>query len=141
MGMTALMQNCKLSALTVLLLFCAFAPATADEGPGDCLGVGFDPQHPVAIGKIAADESRVYFLKSATDDAACPAATAACQDKAYLIPGNLALIGKTFGVYTCVSYESAQAKKACWTVGWLPSGSMSPAAPLASPARADWTGD
>jgi hypothetical protein len=120
--------------------------AAADEGPGDCLGVDFDPQRPIAIGKIAAASRRVYFVKNATDDAACPAASDACQEKAYLIPGNLTLVGKGFlgktdGAYTCVSYESANAKKVSWTNGWLPAASLTPVAPVASPARADWIGN
>jgi hypothetical protein len=119
--------------------------AAADEGPGDCLGVDFDPQRPVAIGKITAAGPRVYFVKNAMDDAACPAGSAACQEKAYLIPGNLALVGKGFlgktdGAYTCVSYESANAKKVSWTNGWLPAASLTPVAPVAAPAGADWIG-
>jgi hypothetical protein len=116
------------------------------EAPGDCLGVDFDPQHPVAIGKVTAANPRVYFVKNATDDAACPAGSAACREKAYLVPGNLTLVGKGFlgktdGVYTCVSYESANAKKVSWTNGWLPAASLTPVAPAAAPARADWIGN
>jgi hypothetical protein len=135
------MQKYKLYALTVLLLFCALAPATADEGPGDCFGIDFDPQHPAAIGKIAADKPRVYFVKNATDSASCPAAAAACQEKAYLIPGNLALLGKTDGAYTCVSFESAQARQPRWTDGWIPSASLSPATPAPAISNSDWIGD
>jgi hypothetical protein len=133
-------------AMTILsgVLLMPFA-AAADEGPGDCLGVDFDPQHPVAIGKITAGP-RVYFVKNAMDDAACPAGSAACREKAYLIPGNLTLVGKGFlgktdGAYTCVSYESANAKKVSWTNGWLPAASLTPVAPVAAPARADWIGN
>jgi hypothetical protein len=129
-----------------LLLFGAFAPAAADEGPGDCFGVDFDPQHPVPIGKIAADKPRVYFLKNAADDPACPASTTACQQKACLVPGNLVLIGKTFSdksnvAYACVVYESSQAKKVQWTKGWLPAASLVPVSAAPAPTNSDWTGD
>ncbi len=135
-----------LVAAAAFILLRLFALALADEGPGDCLGIDFDPQHPVVIGKVTAANPRAYFVKSATDDAACPAATVECQDKSYLIPGNLALIGKTFlnkanVAYTCVSYESADAKKSRWTNGWLPSASLTPAAPMAAPKRTDWIGE
>ena len=46
-----------------------------------------------------------YFLKNGSDQASCPAANDACQQKAYLIPGDLVLVGKTHGAYTCVSYQ------------------------------------
>jgi hypothetical protein len=63
-----------LFAVAVLLALGLFAPAAADEGPGDCFGVNFDLQNPIAIGKIAADEPRVYFLKNAADDPPVPRA-------------------------------------------------------------------
>jgi hypothetical protein len=132
--------------VAVLLALGLFAPAAADEGPGDCFGVNFDLQNPIAIGKIAADKPRVYFLKNAADDPTCPTCTAACQQKAYLIPGNLVLIGKTFSdktgaAYACVVYESAQAKKVRWTDGWLPAASLVPVTSAPAPALSDWTGD
>jgi hypothetical protein len=133
-----------LFAAAALLALGLFAPAAAEEGPGDCFGIDFDPQHPIAIGKVATGNPRVYFLKNAADDPACPASAAACQKKAYLTPGNLVLIGKTFSskasaAYACVVYESAQAKKVQWTNGWLPAASLVPVTP--APAPSDWTGD
>jgi hypothetical protein len=129
------------AAAAVLLTLAALGSATADEAPVDCFGVDFDRQHPVAIGKITAAKPRDYFVKNASDNAACPADTDACQDNAYLIPGNLVMLGKTNAAYACVSYESAQAKRPLWTNGWLPAASLSPVAAAPAPARADWTGD
>ncbi len=117
------------------------ALSAADESPGDCLGIDFDLHNPVTIAKIIANRPRVYFVKNAADDAACPAAADACLEAAYLVPGGLALIGKTFGAYTCVSYESAQARKVQWTNGWLPSAGMTPVLPASARSRADWLGD
>ncbi len=124
------------------------APAFAQdsEAPGECRGIDFDQQHPVAIARIKPDKPRVYFVKSITDAAACPAETAACQQKAYLIPGDLVLLGKSFSAaanaaaYACAVYESPAAKKARWTGGWLPSASLAPVTPAPAPARSDWTG-
>jgi hypothetical protein len=129
------------AAAAVLLTLAALGSATADEAPVDCFGVDFDRQHPVAIGKITAAKPRDYFVKNASDNAACPADTDACQDNAYLIPGNLVMLGKTNAAYACVAYESAQAKQPRWTNGWLPAASLSPVALAPAPARADWTGD
>jgi len=103
--------------------------AAADQGPGDCLGVGFDVQHPVAIAKIIADEPQVHFVKDASD-----------KRRAYLVPGDLMLVGKTRGASSCVSYQSAVDRKQYSTVGWVRSTSLTPVLPTPSPSRADWIG-
>jgi len=69
-------------------LFVVFASsfAAADQGPGDCLGVGFDVQHPVTIAKIIADQPQVHFVKDASDNAVCPADAGNCQDSPIWCP-------------------------------------------------------
>jgi len=137
----------KFFIAVALLVRCAVGPAAADEteAPGDCFGIDFDQQHPIAIGKVTNAKPRVHFLKNVSDDKSCPADTDACQQKAYLIPGDLLLIGKTFSdkanAYSCAVYESAAAKKVSWTKGWLPAASLTPVTPAPAPARSDWTGD
>src|SRR5271168_2300316 len=131
----------RCAAATALLTLAALCSAMADEAPGDCFGFDFDRQYPFSIGKITGAKPRIYFVKNVSDNAACPADTDACQDNAYLIPGNLVMLGKTNAAYACVAYESAQAKRPLWTNGWLPAASLSPVAPAPAPARADWTGD
>jgi hypothetical protein len=44
---------------------------------------------------------QVHFIKNASDNAACPADADDCQDTAYLVPGDLMLVGKTRGAYSC----------------------------------------
>jgi hypothetical protein len=131
--------------IAALFLVCApWAPANADEGPGDCLGVDFDLAHPVTVAKVTADKPRTYFIKSAYDDKACPADGDACLEKAYLVPGDLVLLGKkadqSQGPYTCVGYEKANDRKARWTNGWMPSASLAKVQPSPAPQRSDWLG-
>ncbi len=125
------------AAFLVLAVSCR---AAAEEGPGDCLGIGFDVQHPITIAKVIADRPQVHFIKSAADDSGCPADREACVAPSYLIPGDLVLVGKTHGAYSCVSYQSAADRMPRWTVGWLQSATMTPIMPASAPAPADWIG-
>ncbi len=122
-----LVRSCAAALLALSMLAPAFAEDS--EAPGECRGIDFDQQHPITIARIKPDTPRVYFVKSVTDNAACPADTAACQQKAYLIPGDLVLVGKSFSseakaAYACAVYESPAARKARWSGGWLPSASL-----------------
>jgi len=112
----------------------------AEENAGDCFGIGFDVTHPVTIAKIIADRPQVHFVKNASDDAACPAEREACVAPSYLIPGDLLLVGKTRGAYSCASYQSATDRGQRWTVGWLPSASLTPVQPARAGETADWIG-
>src|SRR5690348_15547341 len=112
----------------------------AEENPGDCLGIGFDVQHPVTIAKIIADRPQVHFIKNASDDTACPAQREGCVHPSYVVPGDLLLVGKTRGAYSCVSYQSAADTKQNWSVGWLPSASLTPVQPARAPETRDWIG-
>ncbi len=125
------------AAFLVLSVSCR---AAAEEGPGECLGIGFEVQHPITIAKVIADRPQVHFIKSAADDSACPADREACLAPSYLIPGDLVLVGKTHRAYSCVSYQSAADRAQRWTVGWLPSATMTPIMPASAPAPADWIG-
>jgi hypothetical protein len=125
------------AAFLVLSVSCR---AAAEEGPGDCLGIGFEVAHPITIAKVIADRRQVHFIKGAADDSGCPADREACLAPSYLIPGDLVLVGKTHSAYSCVSYQSAADRTPRWTVGWLPSATMTPIMPASAPALADWIG-
>ncbi len=131
-------RRCSIVAALLLPLIATLA--AADENGGNCLGIGFDVTHPVTIAKIIADLPQVHFIKSALDDAACPAERDTCAQPSYLIPGDLVLIGKTRGAYSCVSYQSAADRSQRWTVGWLPSASLTPVQPARAPETGDWLG-
>jgi hypothetical protein len=123
-----------------LFIVCATSFAATDPGPSDCLGVDFDVQHPVTIAKIIADKPQVHLVKNASEKPVCPAEVDDCQKTAYLVPGDLMLVGKTHGAYSCVSYQSAVDRGRNWSVGWVRSVSLTPVVPMASPSRADWIG-
>jgi hypothetical protein len=126
------------AALAILVIGLA-APAHADSDPNICLGVDFDAKHPLVVSKISASP-RVNFVMGSEDNAACPAETAACRKKVYLIPGDLVLTGRVQGAFTCVSYQSPLARRQDWTNGWLPTTAMAAVAPMSSPKVSDWIG-
>jgi hypothetical protein len=120
------------------------APASdVPNDPGNCVGVEWDEKHPLTLAKITASP-RVNFVKSRYDDmfkvSTCPAATDACRKKSYLVPGDLVLVGKTQGDFTCVAYQQPATKRPSFTEGWLPSTALTKIAPAASTARSDWIG-
>jgi hypothetical protein len=114
------------------------SPSAAEDGPKDCLGVDFDVKRPLVASKVTV--KRTYFVKSATEVASCPAADAACQGKAFLVRGDVALVGKTLGPYTCVAYLSPRDPKQFLTAGWMQSSALSRIAPNPSSKLPDWIG-
>jgi hypothetical protein len=111
--------------------------------PANCNGANWDAEHALVVSKVAASP-RVNFVKSPYDDdfkaESCPTATEACRKKSYLVTGDLVLTGRTRGEFTCVSYQSPQAKKQSWMSGWLPSAALKPVAPMAATEISDWIG-
>jgi hypothetical protein len=125
------------------VLFAGSASAYDANDPGNCLGADWDDSRALVVSKVTA-EPRINFIKSPYDDdfkaESCPAATNACRKSSYLVPGDLVLVGRSQGAFTCVSYRSPLAKKPIWTTGWLPSAALTPVAPMASPKASDWIG-
>ena len=112
--------------------------------PANCNGADWNADLALTVAKVTA-QPRVNFIKSPYDDdfaaAGCPAATEACRKKSWLITGDLVLVGRTRGDFTCVSYQSPLAKKKRnWTNGWLPSAALTPVAPTPAPEASDWIG-
>jgi hypothetical protein len=125
------------------IFFAGSALAYDAHDPNNCNGVEWDDNRALVVSKVTA-HPRVNFIKSPYDDdflaAACPAATKGCRKKSYLVTGDLVLIGKTQGQFTCVDYQSPLAKKQIWIRGWLPSAALTPIAPMPLPKTSDWTG-
>ena len=138
-------------AILLVLAATVFAgPASAYDAddPANCVGPDWDDARPLTVAKVTASP-RVNFVKSPYDDDfkadSCPAATAACRKRAYLVAGDLVLVGRTRGEFTCVSYEAPKKsnesdKRSVSTRGWLPGAALAPVAPAAAPARSDWLG-
>ncbi len=135
----------KSGLLCVALGTALWAGAAAAEtaNPSDCLGVEWNDTSALGVAKLIT-QPRVNFIKSPYDDegkaTSCPAATDACRKKAYLVSGDLVLVGKTSGDFTCVSYQSPHAKNQTWTFGWLPRNALAPVEPMAAPSLSDWLG-
>ncbi|CCD92507.1 conserved exported hypothetical protein [Bradyrhizobium sp. ORS 375] len=112
--------------------------------PANCNGIGWDDARPLTVASVSGAQ-RVNFVKSPYDDdfkaAGCPALTEACRKKSYLVTGDLVLVGRTQGDFTCVSYQSPRARTQAWTNGWLPRTALATVTPMAQPALRDWTGD
>lgn len=127
---------CRLLGSVVTLVALA-APALA-EPAGECTGFAFDTKTPVVIARITAAAPKTFFIRGSAETASCPADTAACRARTYLVPGDLALAGATTGAFTCATFQSLSPKGQITTSGWIPSASLAPVGP--APAPTDWTG-
>jgi hypothetical protein len=116
------------------------APALAEDAPGDCIGFDFDATKPAVIARVTAAVPKAYFVRNASDVASCPADTAACRGRAYLVPGDLVMAGKANGAYTCVAYQAIHSAAQGWTNGWIASASLAAVAPAPASQLADWIG-
>lgn len=131
-------------AVALGTMLCAGSASAYDPyDPKNCNGVEWDDKRALAVARVAAGE-RAHFIKSPYDDdfkaATCPAATPACRKTSYLVTGDLVLMGRTIGDFTCVTYQSPRARKQNWTTGWLPSAALAAVPPQPSPRSADWIG-
>src|SRR5262249_37538033 len=126
--------------LGLAVLTCGLSlPARAESDTNVCTGVDFDAKRPLIASKVTT-RPHVNFVKGSEDDAACPAEKEAGRKKAFVVPGDVVLTGRTQGDFTCVAYQSFHARKQDWTTGWLPTSSLAPVAPMRSPKMPDWVG-
>lgn len=108
--------------------------ARAENGESFCSGVGFSDTSDLIIGRVKADAGKVYFRKNGDKKNACPSAAPQCQDKAYLVSGDLVVLGAKRGEFVCVDYDNGKGSRG----GWLPSSTIVPA-PLENDPAA-WLG-
>ncbi|MCI4679307.1 hypothetical protein K9U39_10625 [Rhodoblastus acidophilus] len=121
-------------ACAATALFVAPLAARAQSDDRFCSGVDFANTPSLVIGRIKADAGKVNFRKNGDKKNACPSAAAACQEKAYLVPGDLVAVGAKRGEFTCVAYDNGKGDRG----GWLPSSAIEPAPVETSPES--WTG-
>ena len=108
MGRSSTGVGIRLRAAIFCALFVLSSGASqtvAETDPRDCLGIDLDAKRPLLVSRIGANP-RVNFIKSGWEDSSCPADTANCRKKAYLVSGDLVLTGRTQVAYTCVSYPA-----------------------------------
>jgi hypothetical protein len=126
--------------LGLAVLTCSLSLSARSESDSNaCTGIDFDAKRPLIASKVAT-RPHVNFVKGSEDDAACPGEKEACRKKAFVVPGDVVLTGRTQGAFTCVAYQSFHARKQDWTTGWLPTSSLAPMAPMRSPNMSDWLG-
>jgi hypothetical protein len=131
------------AAIVGIVMLCRPASAYDANDSNNCNGAAWNDEHAMVVAKVTA-RPRVNFVKSPYDDdfkaERCPAATASCRKKSFLVPGDLVLVGETRGDFTCVDHVVPRGKTRSWTSGWLPSAALTPVAPTPSPRATDWIG-
>jgi hypothetical protein len=100
-------------ALTLLLAQAAAAQSEA----ANCWNLELPEQHPAYIVQVNDSVAQLHFLKNEAAANGCPARTAHCEQKAYLVPGDRAIVVGQHADFVCVGFVGAKGRI---TVGWLP---------------------
>ena len=112
---------CALALLLASTETCAASSAFCDD-------IAF-----TSLGRIVAP-SRVHFL---SDDGNCPSEAPRCILPAYLVPGDVALLGEKEGKWRCVMFFDKKGKKE----GWMPSAALQEVPTSDHPPREAWLGN
>jgi hypothetical protein len=94
-----------------------------------CFGPDLTGLQPVEVGRIRSSAARVSLVKGGAKLAQCPDASSACREKAYLVPGDLVVLGQKLGDFVCADYPGAKIVRS----GWLPVDAVATATFEASP--------
>jgi hypothetical protein len=114
-------------AAALLLPLAARAEVTDEDF---CRNGAFPSQSDFRIATVGGTAPRLYFFN---DWDGCPQKGANCQTKAYVVPGDRLLLGKTHGEWTCAWYQGKKHE----TVGWVRNHDL---AVQAEAEAADWVG-
>ena len=115
------------------ILIAALAAILAQPAWGECSNANPSPDT-VRAATVGGSAPRLNFIKDASQSAGCPNSAAACQARAYVVPGDVVLTYGVVGAFTCASFTTGAGVS---TSGLLPSAALSP---VDEPAAADWTG-
>jgi hypothetical protein len=119
----------------LLLAGLALSGATAARADQRlCAGVGLDEAPVPRLGRIKADAGKVFFLTNGSAQNSCPSAAPECLEKAYVVAGDLVVLGLSHGDYVCADYDGGKGDRG----GWLPSAAIEPAPMQSDPAA--WLG-
>ena len=108
------------------------ANALADER--SCSGVEYSDAQSLLVGRIKPDAGRVHFRREGDARNACPSPAPECEDKAFLVPGDLVVLGARYGDFVCVDFASAKGDRG----GWLPASAVEAVPAVTDPAN--WAG-
>ncbi len=132
------MSFVRLISLLALLPVAALPCREVYGAPADCAGValsGGDAK--LALARVTAGAPRVNFIANpGRQTPNCPSAENACALKAFLVPGDEALVIGGESPYLCATFKSPRGAE---TSGWLPRAALSLAPPEPAPA-ANWAG-
>jgi hypothetical protein len=102
---------------------------------------GIDPAgqaRTIALARIGGGEPRIHFLANpAGATPQCPAVTAGCRKKAFLVAGDDVLVRTGQGDFLCATFKSRGGAE---TDGWLPAPALNTIPSDPAPRLADWTG-
>ena len=124
------MEVCRTIAAVAVLMAAAHAPAWAG-----CEEGGFI-RDSTRTGKVQGAAPRTYFVRDGTARPGCPDASAACRTGAYVVPGDLVLLGDAQAGYICAAIAGPSGRT---TAGLLPSAAIM-AVPDRAPTVSDWIG-
>ncbi|GLS44290.1 hypothetical protein [Methylobacterium brachythecii] len=88
------------------------------------------------VSVVSPEAGKTHFIKDAVFVKGCPGNRPECQDRAFLVPGDLVVTKLTKGEFACVGYVGPKGQT---TIGWLPRPALT-AAPEPEQAPKDWTG-
>ncbi len=124
------MKNRYAGALVLATGLLAAGCARAQDSDEDmCRNGLFPSQQAFHLAAVGGTAPKLYFFN---DRDGCPQKGAACRTKAYVVPGDRLLLGKTHGEWTCAWYQGTSRE----TVGWVRNTDL-----LEQPDTAVQTGD
>jgi hypothetical protein len=124
--------------LFLMLLFVYSAYAQIDGNPKNWCREGFftrDSEKYSVVTVKGKPGARIYFYSDQGDD--CPAGPS-CATKAYVVPGDNLVVGRSLGKFRCAWYTP---KKGYATVGWIEAGMLKPVVVNPTPKKSAWLGE